>query len=328
MTASLPDPHDDPPVALPDRSTGLLVFGILTILLGGICGLVVVFLFASQAMIQRDPALADPRALWYSGIFYLGLSVAFVWLGIGSILARRWARALLVVLCGSWTAIGLVSLAAMAVVMPGILSSTPSPNGPMTSAAVTTILAISLTFSAVIFLIIPGGWTFFYSRPSVRATCETRDPVTRWTDRCPLPVLAVVLWVAFGVPAFLAAPLAGMAVLPLFGHILTGIPATILCVLLAGVMAWLARGLYRLDGRALVALAILVILFAVASVLTYSRHGLRDIYAAMGYSSAQIALMEQYAFPQEFLTWGVLLWTVPVLAYLAFLRRFFRRDAR
>ena len=313
---------------LPDRSTGLLVFGILTILLGAVCGLMVVFLFAGQAMVRRDPGLADPRTLWYSAGFYLALATTFVWLGIGSIRARRWARALLVVVCGSWTAVGLVSVIAMAVTMPQILASSPGPQGHLAPEAVATIMAISLAFSAVIFLIIPGIWTFFYSRPSVRATCAARDPAPGWTDRCPLPVLAAVIWVAIGVPACLAAPVTGMAVVPLFGHLLTGTPAAIVCVLLGGMLAWIAWGLYRLDGRALRALIAATVLFAVSAVLTYTRYSLRDIYEAMQYSPAQIALMEQYAFPQGFLTWGVLLWTIPTLVYLACLRGFFRRTGR
>jgi hypothetical protein len=51
--------------------------------------------------------------------------------------------------------------------------------------------------------------------------------VTRWTDACPLPVLAFVLWTWLAVPMMLVIPLTGHAVMPCFGVFVTGLPGRI-----------------------------------------------------------------------------------------------------
>jgi len=314
------------PAGYQDRSTGLLIFGILTILMGALCALFVPLMIFSQAMAAHDPALANTHGLLFGIVMYAGLAVAFIWLGIGSIQARRWARALLVVLCWGWLACGAIAVATMAIMMPTMLAKTPSPGGKLDPAVQGTIMAISLGFSAVIFVVIPAVWLFFYSHKNVRATCEHRDPVIRWTDRCPLPVLAVVLWAFLAGPSMLIMPFAGMAVLPFFGGFLTGWSAGGLCGVVGAVWLWAAWRLYRLDMAGWWAVVTLVGLFAISSVLTYSRHDLSELYVLMGYSQAQMNLMQQYTLPQSFLTWGVLAWVLPMLGYLIFIRRYFRKS--
>jgi hypothetical protein len=314
------------PVAAPeDRSTGLLIFGILTILMGALCALFVPLMIFSQSMAARDPALADARGLVFGTAMYAGLAVALIWLGIGSIQARRWARALLVILSWGWLLIGVGAMASMVLLMPSMLAKAPSSGAKIDPGFQGVILAISLGFTGVIFVLIPGIWTFFYSRQTVRATCERRDPIVRWTDRCPLPVLAASLWTGLGAPAMILMPLAGMAVFPFFGGILSGWPAAVLCVALGLVWLWAAWRLYRLDILGWWTVVASVVLFSLSSVLTYSRHDISEIYALMGYSKAQMDLMQQYALPQSFLTWGVLAWVLPVLGYLVFIRRYFRK---
>ena len=45
-------------------------------------------------------------------------------------------------------------------------------------------------------MVVPIAFIVFYSRSDVELTCRYRDPVERWTDRAPLPVLgaSVVLF--------------------------------------------------------------------------------------------------------------------------------------
>ena len=67
-----------------------------------------------------------------------------------------------------------------------------------------TGMIIDMTlFFLVFFILVPAVWTFFYNSRHVKATGEAPDPVTRWTDACPLPVLAICLWTWFCVPMML-----------------------------------------------------------------------------------------------------------------------------
>ena len=63
----------------------------------------------------------------------------------------------------------------------------------ITPAMITAMLVIGFAVTAVFMLLLPAAFLVFYQRASVRATCQRRDPQARWTDRCPLPVLAVSL---------------------------------------------------------------------------------------------------------------------------------------
>ena len=77
-----------------DRSTGLLIFGILTILLGCVTGLLLLMMLAGQVAVRSAHVTTVPASILLLDVFIYGiLAVALIWLGIGSIKARRWARA-------------------------------------------------------------------------------------------------------------------------------------------------------------------------------------------------------------------------------------------
>src|SRR5258708_33744181 len=101
----------------------------------------------------------------------------------------------------------------------------------------------------VIYVVIPGAMVLFSRSTHVKLPCEARDPVPRWTDRCPLPVLAVVLIQAFGaVGMLLMLPVYGRA-FPLFGLIITGLPAVAMSLAFAAFSLYAARGFYLLQSR-------------------------------------------------------------------------------
>jgi hypothetical protein len=106
-TALLPD--------YKDRSTGLMVFGILTLLLGCLAGLFVSLMLVGQMAAAKAPNAppANYAAILPAIGIYGGLAVALIWLGIGSIMARRWARALLLIFSWSWLIMGICMTAVM-----------------------------------------------------------------------------------------------------------------------------------------------------------------------------------------------------------------------
>ena len=62
----------------------------------------------------------------------------------------------------------------------------------------------------VFFIALPKVWIFFHNSRHVKATCEARYSVTRWTDACPLPVLALCLWLLVSAPMMLVMPVTGL----------------------------------------------------------------------------------------------------------------------
>lgn len=313
-----------------DRSAGLLIFGILTILLGCLAGLFVPLMLIGQAASAKATGASAPISTILPGIFIYGiLAVALVWLGIGSIMARRWARALLLIFSWSWLVMGVFVLVFMAFLMLKMLatmSSVGTTNQPAAPQAtmVGVMVVMALVFG-VVFVILPAAWTFFYNSRHVKATCERRDPVTRWTDACPLPVLGFCLWLLSVVPMLLIMPLAGHGVMPFFGMFLTGAPGAMLCLAIAAIWSYAAWSLYKLEQRGWWLTLIALCVFMASALLTFAQHDMMEMYRLMGYPEAQIEQIEKSGLLVGIrMTWLMAFSLLPFLGYLLFIKKFLR----
>ncbi len=319
---------DSAPAAFKDRKVGLVIFGVMTVLAGCCCALLVPLMIVGTQMAARspNPPPTAPSLLPVAAIYGV-LAIALIWLGIGSIMARRWARALLAIWSWSWLVLGVVAVFGMALLFPTIRSSMqaaqPAGQPPLPPGAQSAVLAVTLAMMAVLFVLLPLIWALFYGSKNVRATCEFRDPVTRWTDRCPLPVLAVSLWMIFSVLSMGIMP-AMHSVAPFFGLMLSGVAGTVFYLCLAAIWAYAGWRIYHLDLRGWWILVVALVLFAVSNVITYSRHDLGEVYTRMGYGVQQTAQI-QGLIGNHFAVWSSLIFVVPLLGYLFYIRRFFNR---
>jgi len=318
--------------AYKDRSAGLVIFGILTLLIGCLAGLFVpLILFGQAAVAAKNPGAAMPMSAMLPGaLVYAILALVLAWLGIGSILKRRWARALLLIFSWCWLIMGILGCISMAFIMPGIMASIPSAGGTpghpaLPPGAASAVLGVMAVVFGIIFVILPAIWTFFYASRHVKATVEALDPVQRWTDRCPLPVLAVVLWLAFSVPMMLLMIPAYHGVIAFFGIFLMGAPGKLVYLLVAGVWAYAAWALYRLDMRGWWVVFILMCLFAISAVMTFAGHDMTQMYSLMGYPQATLDQLKNSGFlTGNHLVWLMLGGMVPWLGYLLFIRKYLR----
>ncbi|ACB75440.1 hypothetical protein [Opitutus terrae] len=321
------------PLAAPykDRKAGLIVFGILEILIGAFFLFSLAATAVSRVVLAHRPELAQQyqgSTLWPTLLINGGLVVVFVWLGIGSLLARRWARA--ISLCLGWIGLisGVIACVSMAWVLPAIdaaMQQAAEQNGQHLSAGIVVFVKIlTVSMMLLMYVIIPGALVLFYRSRHVRLTCETRDPVERWTDRCPLPVLALVLLLAFSAVAMvMTIPLYGRA-FPFFGMIITGAPALVLFGAFAVFCGAAARGLYRLQPWALWSYAVVVVVFAINSAVTFTGGGLMRYYEAIGLPEAQLKQIEAMKLLQtDSLIWFGTAAALVFLGYLIWLRKYF-----
>ena len=326
-------PSEIPPENLPayrDRKVGLVVFGVFTTLAGLFCALLIPLVFWAQTLAARQ---GRPEAVKGSfGLIvssYGVLALVLVWLGIGSILARRWARALLLI-C-SWFALiaGLIGFTVLALGLKGSLASAAAAQAQRGSAPPPeTVYWITLAFCGFLFLLLPLIWLLFYRSRNVRMTCEVRDPVPRWTDRCPLPVLAIVLWLASSALCCLLLPWSTFRVVPFFGMLITGGPAIAAYLVMGCIGLFAARELYRLEWIGWWLAVIVALLYAISSTLTYLRHDLSEVYRSMNYSPEMIDRISSSGFLNHtWIVWGPWAFTIPLLGYLLYIRKFFARSA-
>jgi hypothetical protein len=314
-----------PSVAYKDRSVWLTIFGVFTILLGGICFLFVPLMIfgamsahTSGGILKLIPAIG----------MYAAAGVCLVWCGIGSILARRWARALLLIFSWSWLVFGVIGLAFIAILLPSTIHARLHESNTGSHVAQYVALTIAGVFLLFTFVVIPAVWALFYGRKSVKATCEARNPSSSWTDACPLPVLAMSLLLGLSVLSYLGI-IFSYRIIPFFGVFLTGVPAVIVCIVVIAICGIAALGLYRLDRRAWWLLLLTMTLLFLSSIITYWFHGLREFYELSGYSAQQVRAMQNAAvFEGHRMVWMTLATVLPMIGYILFIGRYFRPAAR
>ncbi len=320
-----------PPLPYKDRSTGLIVFGIMTILLGCVAGLLIPLMLFGHAMAAKTTNLPPNYSTILPAIaLYAVLAAALVWLGIGSIKARRWARALLLIFSWSWLFMGLAGLIFTSFFIPQILANAPSgatPGQPaVPQAAMGAIMVVMFLVNGVLFVVLPGAWTFFYSSRHVKATCETRDPATRWTDACPLPVLGLCLWLLLSVLMLLVTAMVGHGVTPFFGMFLTGVQGSIFQVFMAGIWAAAAWWLYKLDPRGWWLQLVTMCLFMASAAITFGAHDMADMYRLMGYSDGQLEQLQKSGLLAGNFMWGAMACSMLLyLGFLLYIKKFFCR---
>lgn len=332
MNETIPEiaPLEFAPPPYKDRSTGLIIFGILTLLLGCLAGMFVPLMLVGQAAAARATHVPVNYATVLPGIFvYAMLAVVLIWLGIGSIQGRRWARALLLIFSWSWLVMGIFMLIAMSFIMPKVMANLPATGTPehpaLPPGAMVGMMIGMFLFFGFFFVLLPAVWTFFYNSRHVKATCETRDPVTRWTDACPLPVLGLCLWLMFSVPMMVLMPLMGHGVMPFFGMFLTGVPGSLFCLAVAAVWSYAAWLIYHLKPQGWWLILIAMILFMASSLVTFAQHDLLEMYQLMGYPQAQIDQIQKSGLlTGSRMTWLMSFSILPFLAYLLFVKKYFR----
>ncbi len=312
--------------AYKDRSTGLTIFGVITIVLGCLAGLCTLMMIGAATMNAKNPNMPpNATASFLPGIaIYVTLAAALIWLGIGSIMARRWARALLLIFSWSWLVMGILMTILMPIVASQIFSQAANPtNGQhsMPPGAAAGIIIFMVLFFGAFFVVMPGIWVFFYRSRHVKATCEARDPIMRWTDACPLPVLGFCLWLMLSVIMLLIMPFIGRGVVPLFGIFLNGAPAAFFDLAMAGLWAYSAYLLYHLKPLGWWIILIALVTYTVSGLVTFAQHDMAEFYQRMGYPPDQIAQIQKIGFIGH-MNWFMLGCMVPFLGYLLFIKQY------
>jgi hypothetical protein len=312
-----------------DRSVGLVIFGILTILLGcaaaGLCLLMLVgtMINTGDAATQTSPATLIPVVAVYAI-----LAVALVWLGIGSILARRWARALLLIFSWTWLIAGVFGMLAMAALLPKLMHNFPVPPGrpALPPGALEGVMIFAFILDGFFLVVLPAIWTYFYSSRHVKGTVEWRNPNPGWTDACPLPVLAGCLWAISSSVMLPMMAFTSYGVAPFFGMFLTGLPGTIFFLFIAGMQLIAAGMMYRMDVRGWWLFVAVFLTFMISSIVTYSRHDFIEVYQLMKFPDAQIDQVKKSGiFEGHSMAWISGFCMLPYLGFLLFIKRYFRR---
>jgi len=304
-----------------DRSRGLIGYGWLLIASGVACGLLAVLLAAAARLAPPGSGAPTFRTAAFNVFFYAALGASFVVLGIGSIRARRWARALALVAGWCWLATGVVGLAAMAFIVPQTLSAAGMPGG-----SIGCVLGVAALVLLVFLVAIPLAVVLFYRREDVRQTTEWRNPRPDWSDRVPPTVLGVVAALAFGgVVCLVSVPF--LKAVPILGSVVTGLPAALILLVFSALSFLLAWGSWRQSPAAWWGLVAIQV-FGLVNFLTLRSLDMAAYMKEAGYPDEQV----RQASSMNVLGSGSMLWiavaiSLGLLGFLVAIRRHFRGRA-
>jgi hypothetical protein len=306
-----------------DRMAGLVVFGIGEIAIGGFCGLAILAIMMGRvASVAAGGRTAAPPSIVPAAALYGILGSVFISLGIGSVLARRWARALWLCLSGLGLCCGLLACIWMVMILPrafAVMASTANPSLP--PGAMAAVKALMVGGVLVMYVAIPGALFLFYRSPNVKRTCEVRDPVARWTDNCPPPVLALSLMSGAGSVALLAL-VSRFRGYPVMGFFVDGIARYFIAAIFAGALLYVAWGFYQLQIRAWWVALGMEVLGVASNVITFWWSDLSEVYGKMGLDPRTAALTVQLVSdPPE--KWLLTLSVIPWAIWLLCVRRYF-----
>ena len=247
MNSGLATVNIDIPCPHKDRSIPLVFFGSGLLLLGAFCGCLAIA--TPVGMVLGLPgaqtSFVEVSQVVMAFILYVALMVVFSVLGIGSIRARRWVRSIMMSIGWIWLLVGILTLPAL---VPGIYQMLVERSSPILDTSVTGLLILIAIFVAPfasILIVVPALFIWFYSRPTVKKTCEDRNPLTSWSDRCPTRVVALAVGLVMVVLALL--PQLADPVVPAFGLMMTGWLALVVILFVQTILLILAFWLIQLK---------------------------------------------------------------------------------
>jgi hypothetical protein len=306
-----------------DCPSGLDLSGIFEVLLGFLCALAIPFLFFAQTIASRRPdaAPAPPTFIPLMTVYAL-MAVAFIWHGFGSILARRRAPAILSCLAGVALCAGLMGEAWVALTPPHLGAAMAQLNPPAPPAAAFLVVKIMMAVVILaIFVLIPGALLLFSRNPRVNCGGEASYAMEEWTDRCPLPVLALSLAMAFFGIGILGL-LGGLHGFAPFGVFVSGGPRYFLPSILAALLLYLALGLFRLQIQAWWIALGMQLIFAIYGAVMFSRGNFAALYLKFGLDPRTAAAAGQLLRLPAF-KWLIPISIVPWLMWLLCIRLYF-----
>lgn len=317
------------PPLLKDRKTGLVIFGVLQIAFGALCALIALLVAGTTLMLRSvtvdtEAVGADPAAMLTAVLVYVLVAAWFLTMGIGSILARRWARALTLVASWLWLAAG-VSGIMFALFFMGDMYESIAADGQLPPGFAQMMNMIVLGFMAAFYVAIPGSLLLFYRMPSVKATCERHNPQPSWTDASPLPVLAhTCLLIAYSVSMLFVTTYNWT--IPFFGQLLSGAIGATVAIPSAALFLGLAWGIFRLKPAVWWATLACTIVWSTSALLTFSRVSMIDFYSEFGMPEQQLDAMRHMLQDGDFermIVVSIAFWSSGLIGLMLYTKRFY-----
>ncbi len=343
------------------RRGRLTASGIIFGLMGALCLLFTALIVFSMSMMSFASSSAGSTSvpeiqemqqmqeMIYKGnllnlLFYGAAAVFLIAIAYGSIFMRRWSRPLALTTSCLVLYMGVVSLASLFWMAPTMKEamSIPPPTLPPTGGTppatpppvamdgvYSVIMVVMITFVFVFMVLLPALLLWLNWHRDVRVTLEFADRKPRWTDRGPVPVVAISIVAMLG-----AVSMSAMFIIPwmpFFGSMLTGNAARLLVGVVILWLLFIAMTAYRAKMSGWIAAFVLILAGGISYWLSLPNMDLSQMYIEMGMPADAVEeimgednptgmLLKQTTSMQALMILGF----APFLAYLVWAFRYFR----
>jgi hypothetical protein len=304
--------------------SGLLVFGIITIVLGGLSGCLGAFMPVTLVIPQPTGMPRGARqvsTVISAALTYVLLAATLIWIGIGSIRAQRWVRPVVLATATMTLISGIFMLVFGAILAPSMMKATPVPGTPAPPPGVVfgTFVVMGLFFF-VLLVLLPAAYIWFYRKPAVRDALHFYDVVPRWTDDIPIPVLGVSLaLLTLGVMTLLSTLYGVTAQL---GTVLHG-PTAIAVLAVEGLAAlYLSYAVLMRTPASWWATLGLIMLWFIAFGMTAIRTDKYELYRSAGFTEQELSMIRASGVLDSSRAWvGMLPALLLCVGYLLYVRK-------
>jgi len=306
-----------------DRKVGLVVAGILEVVLGILCFSLAMLLLIVVSTTGLGGMKGSHFWMAMGVMFYL--TAWFIVMGLGSIKAKRWARAL--VLVGAWVTVffGTLALALVLYILPEA-HALMTDSGFISPAAAMTILYFSIVVLFLLQLLFPVLGIMFYGLQGVQTTCERVNPKPCWTDRVPLPLLAMGFISAMGCLSIVAGLTTNYVVF-VYGKVVSGGYGFLVTLCIAIGFGYVGWGAFTRKAHAWWGAYVLVLITSSSMMLTFSELEMETLFAQMGYTADQMDRLGQFkAVNPAALTFISCIWGVMACIFLVWVRDCFKPE--
>ena len=277
-----------------NRRPGLIIAGVVEIILGFVlAGLLRwVWLSLKPSGTIGFRVVHDYSLFYVSALPQMLLAVFFVWIGIGSIFARRWARALSAVATRWWFLAGLAGLAYWLVCSWHLLLTSIRDSTKLNAQLTTIVITLTTVALALVYVAVPGILMLFYNGRQVKKTCEVYDREPHWTDKSPVELIQLIVPFVF---AMVWTPMMLLCdfVFPGGRSVITVYHGIACIVLIAALFIFIGIGVRRLHRFARWAAMGLSALLGASWMTAVTHIGIYRLYDIMGYTNQHMTVLRQ-----------------------------------
>jgi len=248
-------------------------------------------------------------------ISYYLLACLLIPIGIGTLRLHRWALTLSILYL--W---GLLAFGVFFIINLGILA--PAFFRLSESIVIYRLIIVSL-LSLTFLILFPMVLLRFYKSDKVKYLFEKNDPKTYWTEKYPLPLLALLFLFLLCIIAWHLA-IFFQAMFPLFGKLMFGRQMVYLIAFCIVALYGLIYGVFRLKIWAWWAALIYFTLLTVSVIMTFTRYNFYQIVSMMNLLEYEMEFLGKVTVLHDYCLVG--LFALPLLLILGLLiysRRYF-----